>query len=137
MIREHKIGRLAVLMTGMILVAMTCVAYADEKGVTGTWKKATILQSGEEVVWTWKFKQEGEKLTGTLNFSKGASIDIKDGKIERDNIFFTVEREVGGRSFKANYSGKVDGDTIRGKAVNQRPNGSKTETDWEVTRKSD
>ncbi len=60
---------------------------------------------------TMNLKAEGDKLTGTVNGRMGDT-PISDGKIDGDNVSFTVVREFNGNQFKQNYKGKLDGDTI-------------------------
>ena len=98
---------------------------------------------------TLKLKADGEKLTGTLtqpgfarrgqdgDAAAPAPVDtaISDGKIKGDEISFSVTREVGGNSRTAKYTGKIDGDTIKGKIeAPGRQGGDPISRDWEAKR---
>jgi hypothetical protein len=96
---------------------------------------------------TLKLKAEGDKLTGTITqpaFGRRGGGDggtppapvetkISNGKISGSDVSFDVTREVNGNSFTAKYSGKVDGDTIKGKVETER-NGQANSRDWEAKR---
>jgi len=58
------------------------------------------------------FKADGTKLTGTVSGRRGDT-EIQDGKIEGDNISFTVKRQTQKGDFTSNYKGKVMGDEIK------------------------
>lgn len=64
---------------------------------------------------TFNFKQNGDSFTGTVNGVPGQPVmPLKDGKIEGDNISFSVK--AGSTSnvtkMKVNYKGSVEGDKI-------------------------
>ena len=97
---------------------------------------------------TLKLKAEGDKLTGTITQPafgrRGGGGDggtppapvetkISNGKISGSDVSFDVTREVNGNSFTAKYSGKLDGDTIKGKIETER-NGQAQSRDWEAKR---
>jgi hypothetical protein len=81
-------------------------------------------------------KQEGEKLTGKLGFSGRRSSDIKDGKIRKGRLSFTVERDRDGFRIVSFYHGKLDADTIEGK-IESDWNGTLRTNDWRAHRVSD
>jgi hypothetical protein len=100
---------------------------------------------------TLKLKAEGEKLTGTLSQPafgrRGQGGDaaatppapvetaISNGKIKGDDVSFEVTRERGGNSFTTKYSGKVAGDTLKGKIeMPGRDGGDPISRDWEAKR---
>jgi hypothetical protein len=146
----------------VLAMGTSAVQAADKKAdATGTWTwsmptggrggqgggnaNATPRKS------TLKLKAEGETLTGTLSqpgFARrgedGAApaaapapveTKISDGKIKGDEISFSVTREVGGNSRTAKYSGKIDGDTIKGKMESPgRQGGDPVSRDWEAKR---
>jgi hypothetical protein len=113
-----------------------CVG-AAENGATadpaGTWKWTYETQSGQTVESSAKLKREGEKLTGTFTGRGGTETDIRDGKVKDDEISFTIVRERNGQKITARYSGKVSGDTIKGKADVERGGQTRTQ-DWEARR---
>ena len=120
-----------ILMVGPIALA------AD---ATGTWKYTTPGRNGgagREV--TLKLNQDGEKLTGTVAMpGRGGNAapvetEITDGKIKDGELSFKVTRKRQNNEFTQNFSGKLDGDVIKGK-VETNFNGNNRSTDFEAKR---
>jgi hypothetical protein len=128
---------LAVLAVGVSFTGLSQVALARaaDKSATGTWKWTFTRQNGDTIDVTLKLKQEGDKLTGTMTGPGGNETEIKDGTIKDGTVTFKVERERDGNKFVTSYNGKLDGDTIKGKAETEF-NGEKRERDWEAKRGS-
>ena len=107
---------------------------ADKKDATGTWKwKTQARNGGQEREVTLKLKQDGEKLTGAILGANNQETEIKEGKVADGKISFNVVRERNGQTFTTKYSGKLDGDTIKGKIESER-NGQTQSRDWEAKR---
>ena len=106
---------------------------------TGTWSWTTPgRQGGEPRKSTLTLKAEGEKLTGKLAMPgrQGAAAietEITDGKIKGNELSFTLKREWGGNTIVIKYSGKLEGDTIKGKTEFDR-GGEVMTRDWEAKR---
>ena len=113
----------------------------DKKGdPTGTWTWTGPSRGGNPgAEMTLKLKAEGDKVTGTLTApGRGGNTtdtEITDGKLKGDEISFNVTRTRGGNSFTTKYSGKVSGDSIKGKTEFER-NGETQSRDWEAKRKT-
>jgi hypothetical protein len=58
---------------------------------------------------------------------------IEDGKVENDEVSFTLTRTFNDNKFVQKYKGKIEGDTIKGKVEFER-NGEKMTRDWEPKR---
>ena len=108
--------RLLVLMT---LFAATALA-AD---VTGTWK-ATAEGPNGTMERTFVFKVDGNKVTGETTSSMFGKSTITDGKIDGDNLSFTIIVKFQDNEMKLNYKGKVSGKEI--KFTVENPMGSQT-----------
>ena len=80
--------------------------------VSGTWK-GTAETSNGTIERTFVFKVDGNKLSGETESNMFGKSTIEDGKIDGDNISFTITVRVQGNEGKANYTGKVDGDQIK------------------------
>lgn len=78
---------------------------------SGKWTAEMQGRNGNTMTMTFNLKADGDKLTGTVSGRNGDT-DISDGKVDGDNISFSVVREFNGNQFKQNYAGKLDGDTI-------------------------
>ena len=82
------------------------------KNVTGNWKLAIETPNGPGTP-SVTFKQEGEELTGTYKGRFGES-PLK-GTVKGGDIKFAVKVSAQGQDFQIDYSGTVDGDTMKGK----------------------
>ena len=83
---------------------------------TGKWTAEMQGRDGNKREVTMNLKADGDKLTGTVGGPMGDT-DITDGKVDGDNISFTVVREFNGNQMKMNYKGAVSGDQIKFKVA--------------------
>jgi hypothetical protein len=106
---------------------------ADEKiDPTGTWTWTATTRNGETRQATMKLKMEGDKLTGTVS-GRNADTAISDAKLKGNELSFNVVRERNGNTFSQKYTGKIAGDTIKGKISFER-DGETTDREWEAKR---
>lgn len=100
-----------------VLVVLALAAPAARAAdVSGTWKSKMETPRGTFES-TFVLKQEGEKLTGTVSGRGGNTSEIKDGKVNGDEVEFSVERRRrggDGGTVLVTYKGKVNGDKIEG-----------------------
>jgi hypothetical protein len=94
----------------MMVLAWAATAWAAD--VSGTWKGSAETPNGT-VERTFVFKVDGDKLTGETSSNLFGKSKIEDGKVEGDNISFTITVNVQGAEGKVNYKGKVEGDQIK------------------------
>jgi len=104
------------------------------ENASGDWKWSVTTQNGDTFESTAKLKQEGDKLTGTINGRFGEA-EITEGAVKGNEVNFKVKRERDGQAFVIKYSGKLSGDTIKGKTEFER-DGNTTSRDWEAKRQS-
>jgi hypothetical protein len=99
------------LFGAVILMAFVVSAWAAD--VAGKWiAEAPSGQGTSEI--TLIFKVDGATLTGTLDNSlMPGAIEIKDGKIQDNDISFHVLRSFGENEMKVVWKGKISGDEIR------------------------
>ncbi|MBN2321515.1 MAG: hypothetical protein JXR49_20730 [Acidobacteria bacterium] len=97
---------------GAVILGMFVVS-AWAVNVTGKWiAQAPSGQETSEI--TLIFKVDGATLTGTLdNSAMPEAIEIKDGKIQDNDISFHVLRSFGENEMKVVWKGTVAGDEIR------------------------
>jgi len=102
--------------------------------LTGTWTWAMQRQNGGGREVTAKLKQQGEKITGTISgMGFGGETEITDGTFKDGVISFKVTRTRNGQDSVSTYSGKLQGDAIKGKAeIEMR--GQKMMRNWEAQR---
>ena len=113
-----------------LVLTLGFTASAEEKKIdpTGTWKSSFTNQTGQVRESTFKLKVEGDTLTGTIS-GRNNDTAIEQGKIKGEDISFQVTREFNGNKAVIKYSGKVSGDTIKGKSEFERE-GQTQSRDW-------
>ena len=85
---------------------LTSAALAFAADVTGNWKASAEGPNGA-MTRTFALKAEGAKLTGeTMSSFAGKSV-IRDGKIDGDNLQFTITIKLQDNEMDAVYKGKV------------------------------
>lgn len=97
------------LQFGLLCVTFAFSVFAADP--TGKWTASMPGRDGNTMTMTFSLKADGEKLTGSLSGMRGDA-DITDGKVDGNNVSFSVVREFNGNTFKQNYKGIVEGDTI-------------------------
>jgi hypothetical protein len=77
-------------------------------------------------------KQDGAKLTGQVpGMGRGGDAppppaEVMDGKVDGNNVSFTVKREMGGNTVVTKYEGVVNGDEMKLKITRDTQNGPTT-----------
>lgn len=104
-----KIQRMMAAVAIAVAVLAVVVQAAD---VTGKWTGQVPTRDGGTRESTFNFKQDGEKLTGTMTGPQG-DIELKDGAVKGDDVSFNVALSFGGNDVKLIYTGKVAGDEIK------------------------
>jgi autotransporter translocation and assembly factor TamB len=105
--------RTFVLLASLCVLACLLVSTAFAADVTGKWTAQVPGRQGNMQEMTINLKADGSTLTGSITTPRG-DMDIKDGKIDGNNISFSQTFERGGNSMTILYKGKVssDGDSI-------------------------
>ncbi len=132
-----------------VVLALTAApqAQAAEK-VDGTWTWTMQPRGGgggggggQARTTTLTLKTDGDKLTGKVSTpGRGQNAEprvteIENGKVKGNEISFDVSREFNGNKFTTKYSGKVEGDTIKGTMeMPGRNGGEPMKRDWEAKR---
>src|SRR5579884_1073954 len=93
-----------------ILCALTLAIYAAD--VSGKWTWEQQGRNGNTTS-TLTLKQDGSNLTGTLDAGRGQPIEISNGKVDGNNVMFTVVRNFNGNEMKTEYKGTLDGDSLK------------------------
>jgi hypothetical protein len=103
-----KLIRSAVVMT-ILGAGLGLIAWAAD--LTGQWTATFDTQIGEQH-YTYTFKVDGEKLTGTAKNDRG-SADIANGTIKGDQVSFEENLDFNGQAILIKYTGTVSGDSIK------------------------
>ena len=104
----------------LVSVSALFTLLAAAADVTGKWVAQVPGRDNQTREVVYKFKAEGASLTGSMSGPQGADVAISDGKIDGDNIAFSVKLEFNGNSIVRNYTGVVSGDEIKMKSQTQR-----------------
>ena len=136
--------KLLFVVTLMLVVAFTLMA-AD---VTGKWVAEQPGRNGgapRQV--TFDLKASGSTLTGTMTGGGGGgrrgggggggggapqAREISDGKVDGNNISFSVKVDFNGQTMVSKYEGTLSGDELKFKVTRDGPNGP---TNSELTAK--
>src|SRR5271157_4530597 len=95
-------------MKRLFLALMVCAVAASAADIAGTWK-ATAEGPNGSMERTFVFKVDGNKLTGETTSTMLGKSTITDGKVDGDNLSFTITADLQGTELKLNYKGKVSG----------------------------
>jgi hypothetical protein len=110
-----------------LVVLFAAGAWAAD--ISGQWK-GEWTDSRDTPPYTFTFKRDGARLTGTVGGEYGGDLQIREGKVSGDRVSFVVVRSVGAREMTAPYSGRVDGGEITFKV--SLPG---SEREWHITAK--
>jgi hypothetical protein len=125
------------VLVAALVLALVCVAglVQAQDDPTGTWKW-TVKFGDQTREMTLKLKLEGDKLTGSMLGRSGQERPIEEAKFAEGQVSFKLTREREGQKMTISYSGKLSGDTIKGKVEFQRE-GQTRSRDWEAKRAKD
>ncbi|HWX53263.1 MAG TPA: hypothetical protein VN176_01595 [Verrucomicrobiae bacterium] len=110
---RRDVATFTAMLIASIVMAAPAANAADTANVNGEWNLTVESPNGTgtpSVI----FKQDGETLTGTYKGRFGES-PLK-GTIKGQDIQFSVTISPQGQDIVIEYSGTVDGDTMKGKA---------------------
>ena len=110
-LRKHIITAVTII-TAAFLPAAALTVGAQSTNVSGNWKLTLETPNGPANP-SLVLKQEGEKLTGTYKGRFGES--PLEGAVKGKEIKFTVKVNAQGQEFVIEYSGAIEGDTMKGK----------------------
>jgi hypothetical protein len=112
-------------------VAVAVVAGVQAADISGKWTAQVPGRGGQTRETNFNFKQDGEKLTGTMSGMNG-DVEIKDGTVKGDDVAFNVALSMQGNEVKLVFKGKVAGDEI--KFTRQREGGDQPPQEFTAKR---
>lgn len=116
------------------LCASPPVRAADKPAdFSGSWKW-TAQTRNTPTDFTMKLMQEGDKVTGTVTGMNNQKSEIKEGKVANGELSFKVVRDRNGTSVATTYTGKLEGDSIKGKIETTGGATTRPARDWTATR---
>jgi hypothetical protein len=96
-----------------VAVLLLVAGFAFGADVDGKWTTTTAGMDGNEMTLGYTFKADGATLTGTHTGPDGNEVPIKDGKIDGNNISFSITVDFGGQSMTMEHKGVVSADQIK------------------------
>ena len=115
----------------VVTIALAFAFAVMAADATGKWTYEQAGRNGgpaRQVTIT--LKQDGTKLTGSVpGFGRGGDappIEIQDGKVDGNNVSFTVKRTTPNGDFVTKYEGTVNGDEMKLKTTMDMGNGPQT-----------
>ncbi|MGB9004549.1 MAG: hypothetical protein WCB96_02370 [Candidatus Aminicenantales bacterium] len=118
------------ILTGFIFLVVAGLAFAAQAvNVGGEWELKMTTPRGERVSQV-KFEQDGEKLKVTTTNPMGEEV-TGEGTLKGSDIQWSIVRSTPRGEFTVTYTGKVEGDTMKGQAVM----GDFGSMDWTAARK--
>jgi hypothetical protein len=100
--------RMAVVLPVLVSALALSALAAD---ITGQWTATFNTQVGEQH-YTYTFKVDGEKLTGTAKSDNGTT-QIENGTVKGDDVSFVENLDYQGQKLAITYTGKISGDEIK------------------------
>lgn len=94
----------------VMLIALPLLAAVD--GVDGKWSGAVATPNGDLPV-GFDFKADGPTLTGSMIGPDGSPAPIANGKIDGNNLTFSVDLNFNGNTLSLSYKGVLDGEQIK------------------------
>jgi hypothetical protein len=101
--------RRILLVTAVLCAIFAGVALAAD--ISGNWS-GTLQMGDNPFTLTYAFKQDGEKLTGTVTGPQGDPLPLNDGKVVGEKVSFFVQVDMGGNPAKFTSTGVIKGDEI-------------------------
>jgi hypothetical protein len=91
------------------LALFTGIAFAAD--VTGDWTAHVNGPDGNSMTLSYHFKQDGGKLTGTVE-GPGGSLPVQDGVVDGEKLSFSVTFNAGNGDMKILNEGTMKGEDI-------------------------
>jgi opacity protein-like surface antigen len=102
-------GKRTLLVGAVLTVGFAAIALAAD--ITGNWA-GSITMGDNQYNLTYNFKQDGEKLSGSVAHEGGEPLPLNDGKVQGDKVTFFVQADRGGTLTKYVMEGAIKGDEI-------------------------
>jgi uncharacterized protein with beta-barrel porin domain len=95
----------------LTILALAFVLSAYAADATGKWTAEFSTQIGQQK-YTFDLKADGATLTGKATSPRGTQ-DIKEGKVNGDEVSFVEMLELQDQQIRIEYKGKVNGDEMK------------------------
>ena len=96
-----------------VLLFTLCAAAAWCADISGQWTAEWSDYGGGSLRHnTFTFKQDGATLTGAMK-SEANELQIREGKVNGDDVSFVVAQKIGNREVSLTYTGRISGSEIK------------------------
>ena len=102
--------KLACAVFALLLFALPVLAAID--GVDGNWSGTVSTPNGDFPL-AFTFKTDAATLTGSMTGPDGSAMPIANGKMDGNNLTFSVDVNMNGNVFSLSYKGVLDGEQIK------------------------
>jgi hypothetical protein len=93
-------------------LVLPALLHAQPASVTGTWKASHKMPGGYKHESTFDLQVMGDKLAGKIT-SKRGTVTIDEGTVNGNLVSFTVMRRGNGDELRVEFTGKVEGNTMK------------------------
>ncbi len=114
-------------------LSLIAVEQTSRSPLNGMWQWKFTMPDGSEVSPRLRFKTKDGELVGTTRFRAGSEAPLANIKLKGSEVSFDVVREYEDEKVLTHYSGKLSGDTIKGK-VTSKSHGEELTYDWDAKR---
>lgn len=97
----------------LVSLFLAVFAFAADASPAGEWKWSIATPTGDAIEVSLQLEVKDGKLAGDCQSPFGVA-PISQGSFKDGSIEFSVEREFDGNTFVVKYTGKLEGDTIKG-----------------------
>jgi hypothetical protein len=124
---------MALMLSAALVQAADDEKQSDKKPVdpSGTWRWEHD-EGGESIKNVLKLNFDGKKVSGAYQGRRGP-FEIRNGKVEGDQLSFELTLEIEDRKFLIQFNGKLKGDEVAGN-VEIESDGESQEYDWAAKR---
>ena len=118
--RKRTFLALALACGAMLAWSGTAIAAEESAKVAGTWEMTSQGRRGTRTQ-TLTIQQDGNTIKGTVKGQRGEA--PLEGSVTGNKINFKITRETPNGSFTIEYTGTVDGDSLKGTSHSERFDG--------------
>jgi hypothetical protein len=105
--KKHKRGGFRMRYCALVAVMLLVAGFAFGADVDGKWTTTMSGMGGGDMTLGYEFKAEGTTLTGTHTGPDGNVVPIKNGKIDGNNISFSIVIDMQGQEMTLEHKGVV------------------------------
>jgi hypothetical protein len=99
-------------MRTLLLCFVISAVSAAGADIAGLWKAAYTMPDGYKHESNFDLQVSGTKVTGKVT-SKRGTVAIDEGTVQGDQVSFTVIRRGNGDELRVDFTGRVEGDTMK------------------------